>query len=85
MDLNDPFNDPYNLEVTSPGAERILKTAEQINRAVGKNVYIEMFDQKMGGELLSYKDGILELKQKNKRIMKINDIDVNLIRLSIVK
>ena len=83
LDVDDPFNDPYNLEVTSPGAERELKTEEQIIRAVGKNVYVETIEQKIKGELLSYKDGFLEIKQNNKRTTKINDIDVNLIRLAI--
>ena len=84
LDIDDPFNDPYNLEVTSSGAERILKTVDQIKRAVGKHVYVETFEQKLTGELLSYKEGNLEIKYKNKRVTKINDIDVNLIRLAIV-
>ena len=83
LDLNDPFTDPYNLEVTSPGAERVLKTNEHIKRAVGKYVHIETFDQKIQGQLMSYKDGFFEIKQNNKRITKINEIDVNLIRLAI--
>jgi ribosome maturation factor RimP len=84
LDKDDPFKDPYNLEVTSPGAERELRTADQIKRAVGKNVYVETMEQKMKGELISYKDGFIELKMKNKRVSKINEIDVNLIRLAIV-
>ena len=84
LDVEDPFKEPYNLEVTSPGAERELKTAAQIKRAVGKNVYIETMEQKMTGEFVSYKDGFIEIKEKNKRVTKINEIDVNLIRLAIV-
>ncbi len=84
LDLNDSFEEAYMLEVTSPGAERVLRTSEQIKRAVGSNVYIETFDQKVSGKMLSYKEGFIEVKQKNKRITKINEIDVNLIRLAIV-
>ena len=47
LDINDPIVEPYNLEVTSPGAERELKTDEQIKRAVGKYIHIETFDQKI--------------------------------------
>ncbi len=83
LDINDPFTEPYNLEVTSAGAERELKTAAQIKRAVGNIVYVETVEQKMTGELLSYKDGFVELKHKNNRKSKINEIDVNLIRLAI--
>ncbi|AIO18720.1 Ribosome maturation factor RimP [Candidatus Izimaplasma bacterium HR1] len=83
LDQDDPFTEPYNLEVTSAGAERELKTEKQIKRAVGKYVYIETMEQKVSGDLLSYKEGFLELKHSNKRTSKINEIDVNLIRLAI--
>jgi len=83
LDINDPIVEPYNLEVTSPGAERELKTDEQIKRAVGKYIHIETFDQKINGTLLSYKDGFFQVKQNNKSTTKINEIDVNLIRLAI--
>ena len=83
LDQDDPFTEPYNLEVTSPGAERELKTEQQIKRAVGKYVYIETMEQKIKGDLLSYKDGFLEVKHSNKRTSKINEIDCNLIRLAI--
>lgn len=83
LDLNDPISEPYNLEVTSPGAERVLKTDTHIKRALGKYVQIETVEQKFQGKLLSYKDGFFEVKQNNKRITKVNEIDVNLIRLAI--
>jgi ribosome maturation factor RimP len=83
LDINDPITDPYNLEVTSPGAERVLKTDNHIKRAIGKHVHIETVEQKFQGQLMSYKDGFFEVKQNNKRITKINEIDVNLIRLAI--
>jgi ribosome maturation factor RimP len=83
LDQDDPFAEPYNLEVTSPGAERELKTTEQIERAVSKYVYIETMEQKQYGELLSYKNGILTLKLKNTKTLKIDDIEVSLIRLAI--
>jgi hypothetical protein len=37
----------------------------------------------MTGEFLSYKDGLIELKYKNKKTTKVNEMDVNLIRLAI--
>ncbi len=83
LDQDDPFTEPYNLEVCSPGAERVLHTKEQIARAVGKYIYLETYEQKMTGEFLSYKDGLIELKYKNKKTTKVNEMDVNLIRLAI--
>lgn len=32
--------DHYTLEVCSPGAERVLKNAEELKRVVGQNVYV---------------------------------------------
>lgn len=83
LDLNDPISDPYNLEVTSPGAERVLKTDEHIKRAIGKYVHVETFEQKIQGKLIRYKDGFFEINLNNKSTTKINEIDVNLIRLAI--
>ena len=84
LDSSDPFKEPYNLEVASSGAERELRNSEEIIRAVGKHVYIETMDQKFQGKLKSYKDGFLEVVQKNKRTTKVNYIDVSYIRLAII-
>lgn len=84
LDIDDPFTEAYNLEVASSGAERELRNSEQITRAIGKNVYIETLDQKFEGKLKSFKDGFLEVLQKNKRTTKVNYIDVSYIRLAII-
>ena len=84
LDVLDPFQDPYNLEVTSAGAEHELRNSDEIKRAVGKNVHLETPEQKMDGKLEKFKDGILTIKQKNKRIHEVNYIDVSYIRTAIV-
>lgn len=84
LDEDDPFDDPYNLEVTSAGAERVLHTAEQIARQVGEMVYIETFEQKVTGQLIGYQDGQLTIRFKNKKETAISEMDINLIRLTIV-
>lgn len=84
LDINDPFKEAYNLEVASSGAERELRNSEEIVRAIGKNVYIETMEQKFEGKLKSFKDGFLEVLQKNKRTTKVNYIDVSYIRLTII-
>lgn len=83
LDQDDPFAEPYGLEVTSPGAERELKNKEQVLRAVSKYVLIETMEQKQLGELVSYKNGVYTLKLKNTKLLKIDDIEVSLIRLAI--
>jgi len=84
LDEIDPFNEPYNFEVTSGGAERELRNSEEIKRAVGKPVYIETVDQKMEGILEKFKDGTIVIKHKNKRVSKIQYMDVSYIRLAII-
>lgn len=83
LDILDPFEETYNLEVSSSGAERELRNSEEITRAVGKTVYIETVEQNLEGKLLSFKDNVIEITYKNKKI-RINYIDVSYIRLSII-
>jgi len=83
LDTLDPFTDAYNLEVSSSGAERELRNSEEIKRAVGKTIHLKTIEQSLEGKLISFKDGVLELKYKNK-ITKIDYIDVSYIRLTII-
>ena len=84
LDVLDPFKDPYNLEVTSAGAEHELRNSDEIKRSVGKNIYLETYEQKLEGKLESFKNDILTIKHKNKRVSKVNYIDVSYIRTAIV-
>ena len=83
IDKIDPIAGEYILEVSSPGAEKELRSVEQIKKSVGRQVYLETYEQKLEGKLLSF-DGkdLIILTSKNKKI-KIDYIDVNLIRLAI--
>ncbi len=83
LDKTDPFSEPYNLEVSSSGAERELRNSEEVKRAVGKNVHLKTIEQSLEGKLVSFNDGVLELKYKNKKT-KIDYIDVTYIRLAII-
>ncbi len=83
LDTLDPFTEAYNLEVSSSGAERELRNSEEIKRAVGKTIHLKTIEQSLEGKLISFKDGVLELKYKNK-ITKIDYIDVSYIRLTII-
>ena len=83
LDILDPFEEAYNLEVSSSGAERELRDSAEISRAVGKTVFIKTIEQTLEGKMLSFKDGVIEITHKNKKI-KINYIDVSYIRLTII-
>jgi ribosome maturation factor RimP len=44
MDHEDPIHGHYTLEVTSPGIERPLRTAEHFRREIGKDVTVRLRD-----------------------------------------
>lgn len=84
LDELDPFKEPYMLEVMSSGAERELRSSDEIKRAVSKGVFVETYEQKFEGVLESFKDNILTIKMKNKKVSKVNYMDINFIRLAIM-
>lgn len=43
LDEHDLIKEAYYLEVSSPGAERPLKTKEDISQHVGHNVYVSLY------------------------------------------
>ena len=64
LDENDPIEEAYFLEVSSPGAERPLKKAEEVLKAVGKDVFVTTYEPINGskefeGKLLSFENGEL--------------------------
>jgi ribosome maturation factor RimP len=42
LDVDDPIEVPYQLEVSSPGADRILRTVAHYRRFVGQRVHVEL-------------------------------------------
>ncbi len=83
LDDIDPIPNEYSLEVTSPGAERELKDASEIKKAVGRYVHIETYDQKMDGELLHFDGDTITINDKFNKQISFNYIDVIMIRLAI--
>ncbi|MCF7926765.1 MAG: hypothetical protein K9L74_04250 [Candidatus Izimaplasma sp.] len=83
LDDLDPFDHPYMLEVTSAGAERELRTVEEIKKAINKDVFIKTLDQHFTGKLLSFNESRFKLKLKNQKEVDVNDIDVQEIHLVI--
>jgi ribosome maturation factor RimP len=53
LDALDPIADDYNLEVSSPGAERKLRNPAEILASVGRFVHVEANGVKTEGVLLS--------------------------------
>ncbi|MFB5266610.1 ribosome maturation factor RimP [Paenibacillus enshidis] len=71
LDEKDPVSDAYFLEVSSPGAERPLRKAEDVARAVGKDVFITTYEPVNGlkefeGRLLSFENDELTVQTGKK-------------------
>ncbi|GIO83803.1 ribosome maturation factor RimP [Paenibacillus faecis] len=75
LDQNDPIPSAYFLEVSSPGAERPLKKAEDVKKAVGKDVFVTTYEPVNGlkefeGRLLSFENEelVVEVGKKSHAI-----------------
>ena len=76
----DPFPEAYFLEVSSPGAEKPLKTEEAIQAAIGEYVHFDYYMPQHGekqheGFLVAVKDDHYELVVRIKTATKILNID----------
>ncbi len=73
LDELDPIDASYFLEVCSPGAERPLKTREDIEEAIGEYVHIKTNQEIDGafdfeGELLAFADEMVGIKDGKQRV-----------------
>lgn len=86
LDEKDWYGKEYMLEVCSPGAERELKTSEQIQNAVGKYVYVKLKDPKQGldqvrGDLLEASESEVTIAYMDKARKKSITIETSNIEL----
>ncbi|MDL2300371.1 ribosome maturation factor RimP [Clostridiaceae bacterium OttesenSCG-928-D20] len=68
LDEHDPIENAYTFEVSSAGAERVLKTDEHFQRFIGEYIEVKLYKAIDGkksflGELISYGDNTLKLSQ----------------------
>ena len=75
MDEVDIIKNEYYLEVSSPGAEKPLKTLEKVKSAVGEYVYIKVKEPQNGfdevyGTILNVDNETIELQYMAKNIKK---------------
>ncbi len=68
IDVVDPIEDEYYLEVSSKGLEEAIKTIEQYKFAVGKTIYVKLY-----GSIEKKKEfiGILDEFENDKLYMKV--------------
>ena len=80
LDELDPIETFYYLDVSSPGVERELRTAEHISRSIGERVEAKLFAPKDGrksiiGTLSAFEEGEITIDEgKNQIILAQNEI-----------
>jgi ribosome maturation factor RimP len=73
LDVEDPIPVAYTLEVSSPGVDRILRTAPHYRRFVGERVHVELQLARDGrrrytGQLLKADDNGIELNVDGEQV-----------------
>lgn len=75
MDKEDPIQEAYFMDVSSPGAERPLKKEKDYEAAVGHPIYVKLYEEIGGdkewlGELLHYDAEFIKMSVKIKTRVK---------------
>ncbi|THB78927.1 MAG: ribosome maturation factor RimP [Desulfobulbaceae bacterium] len=74
LDVEDLIEHAYNLEVSSPGAERELRSSDECSRFIGERVRVKLFEELEGervviGELVEAASGeIVVITEQGKKI-----------------
>lgn len=71
LDVNDPIDHPYRLEVSSPGAERPIRRPDEWTAAVGRRVNVRLREGDselvLEGRLVSVAGGRAEIEVRDRR------------------
>jgi ribosome maturation factor RimP len=83
LEENDPFDFPFNLEVSSPGIGRPLKIHRQYHQNVGRKLKVITTDgRSLSGTLVAVDDDGIDLaqnaKKKSKKSENLENIDIRL-------
>lgn len=75
LDVLDPIEEEYYLEVCSPGIEKPLKTKQAIIDHIGSYVYIKTYEAIMKhkewyGTIVSFEDNVLTINGKDRQFIK---------------
>lgn len=88
LERKDPINDPYILEVSSPGLDRPLKKDKDFERSIGKEVEIKTYktinnQKEFVGTLMSFDSNEVVISIE-KKPMTFNRKDIAIIRLAVI-
>jgi ribosome maturation factor RimP len=71
LDVNDPIDHPYRLEVSSPGAERPIRRAEEWTASVGRRINVRLSEGDselvLEGKLVSVAGSQAEIEVRDRR------------------
>jgi ribosome maturation factor RimP len=71
LDVNDPIDHPYRLEVSSPGAERPIRRVEEWPAAVGRRINVRLREGEgelvLEGKLVSIAGDQAEIEVRDRR------------------
>jgi ribosome maturation factor RimP len=68
LDVHNPLNGKYNLEVSSPGIERKLTKLIHFESSIGCNIKGKEYStEKFKGKFLSFKDNILTIQEEDSK------------------
>lgn len=66
LDIEEPMNGKYNLEVSSPGIERKLKKPQHFKSSLGEKISLKDFEKNIiKGELIAADDNEVKIKTEH--------------------
>lgn len=78
LDSYDPIDAQYRLEVSSPGAERPLRTPDEWRAALGRRVNVRLrsddAETVVEGRLVGISDSTAELQLRDKRTTRLQEV-----------
>jgi ribosome maturation factor RimP len=74
LDVNDPIDHPYRLEVSSPGAERPIRRSEEWVAAIGRRINVRLSEGDselvLEGRLISVAGDAAEIEVRDRRAIR---------------
>jgi len=89
LDEDDPIEQNYYLEVSSPGLDRPLLSDKDFIRFNGSEVEVKLYEainnsKKLSGVLKSYKDGVMGIELENGEVLELAKEKVAKVNLAVI-
>ncbi|MBV8300720.1 MAG: ribosome maturation factor RimP [Candidatus Dormibacteraeota bacterium] len=83
LDAYDPIDASYRLEVSSPGAERPLRTLDEWRGSLGRRVNVRLHDgdaeRVVEGRLVAVSDSQVQVEVRDRRGVRPEDLQLDLV------